>query len=115
MKKTITKIIPEVKARPEKKTRKVVLFCDFCPNKTADHYGNERTCMRCGRDICRDHQTYDPDEIGDYGGQYCPTCIKLFKEKYRALWNELKDKHWDEEEKFWKVLKKESLDESIVS
>lgn len=109
MKKTLTKTIPAVKARPAKKVDKVVTVCDFDGKPSADHYGNERKCMGCGRDICRNHQTYDPDEIGDYGGQYCPICIKLYHEKYQKLLYDMKEDHYREEENLMKKLGKESL------
>lgn len=112
MKKTVSKTIPAVKARPAKKVERVVTMCDFCDNKSADYYGNERTCMGCGRDICQKHQTYDPEETGDYGGHYCPTCIKLYKEKYQQLLYDLRDKHYREEEQLMNKLKKESRENS---
>jgi hypothetical protein len=67
--------------------------------------------MRCSRDICRQHQTYDPDEIGDYGGYYCPICIKLYYDKYQELFYALQEKQYAEEEDFWSIMKKESLNE----
>lgn len=111
MKKEVIKTIPAVKARPAKKTIKIITYCDFCHTQTTDSYGNERSCMCCGRDICRTHQTYDPNEMGDYGGHYCPICIKLLKEKYQPLFNELSDKHYQEEEDLTSIMKTESLNE----
>ena len=111
MKKTVTKKIPAVKARPAKTVEKEVTVCDFDGKPSADHYGNERRCMRCGRDICRKHQTYDPDEVSDYGSYYCPICIKLYNDKYQSLYYELREKQYEEEENFWLELKKESLNE----
>lgn len=109
MKKEITKTVPAVKARPAITRKETVTICDFCPKKSADHYGNERKCMCCGRDICRTHQTYDPNEMGDYGGQYCPICIKLLNEKYQKLIEELSERHWQEEAALDELMKKESL------
>lgn len=112
MKKTVTKTIAAVKARPAKKVERVVTVCDFCTSKSADYYGNERTCMGCKRDICQKHQTYDPDETGDYGGNYCPICIKLYRDKYQKLLYVLQDKHSNEEEALMRKMKKESLNEN---
>jgi len=109
MKKTIAKTIPAVKARPAKKTEKIVTFCDFGDEPSADGYGNERQCMRCSRDICYTHQTYDPEEISDYGGSYCPICLKLYKEKYEKLYWKFQASQNVEEEKLWQQLRKESL------
>lgn len=111
MKKTVTTKTKE-RVIPAKTTKKVVTYCDFCPNKSADHYGNERKCMGCGRDICRNHQTYDPDEVGDYGGHYCPVCIKLYNDKYQKLMYDLKEKHYAEEEALMRKMGKESLENS---
>lgn len=88
-------------------------YCDFCDKLSADHYGNERRCMCCGRDICRTHQTYDPNETGDYGGQYCPICIKLYYNKYQDLYWKLQEKHDKEEEQMWAEMKKESYEGTI--
>jgi hypothetical protein len=97
---------------PAKTTKKVVTYCDFCDNKSADHYGNERKCMVCGRDICRNHQTYDPDEPGDYGGYYCPVCIRLYNEKWQKLLYQLHELQYEAEQNFFKEMKRESLSEN---
>jgi len=109
MKKTITKTIPAVKARPAKKTEKIVTFCDFCDKPSADDYGNKVRCMRCSRDICYTDRTYDPEDISDYGGSYCPICLRLYRDKYENLYWRIQELQNAEEEKLWQQLKKESL------
>lgn len=110
MKKEVTKTIPAVKARPASIKKSVVAYCDFCPKRSADHYGNERKCMACGRDICQTHQHYDPQETGDYGGHYCPSCIKLYYDKYQKLIIDMSNLHYEQEEDLIKQMGKESFD-----
>ncbi len=100
----------KVKAKVIKATtRKVekitcdVLGCGVTINEKG--YGFRGKCDLCGRDICRGHTTYDPDEPGDYPENYCPTCVELWIPARR----EMKNRHWDEEEKLEAKVKKLSL------
>jgi late competence protein required for DNA uptake (superfamily II DNA/RNA helicase) len=110
MKKEIIKNIPAVEARPATTETKTVVVCDFCTKKTADHYNNKRKCIRCDRDICYNHQYYDPEESGDYGGYYCPICMRLYNDKYQKLMYALGEKHYQEELKLLDQMKSESLE-----
>jgi len=112
MKKTTTKTIPAVKARPAKKKKVVQVVCDFCDTVLPDHgsYGWYPSCSICGRDTCRKHNSFDPDEIGDYGDWFCDICMPLIIPARR----EMKERHWEEEGQLEKMIKEKSL-ESIIS
>lgn len=115
MKKTETKIIPAVKAKPAKKKEVVKIYCDFCNATLPDHgsYGWYPRCTLCGRDTCRKHNHPDPHEYGDYPDWFCDICLDLRYNVYQNDYLEMVGRHEKEEEKFMKMLKEKSLESPI--
>lgn len=117
-----TKIV-EIKAKPAKeaipaKTKKVTeTVCDFCQANLPDHgsFGWYPKCTLCGRDICRKHTKFDSPDSSDYPDNYCTICFDLRFVKYGDAWWKLQELHEKEEEEFLKLIKKESLNESLIS
>lgn len=110
MKKEVIVKVPAKKAVAAKpaRTKKVKkTVCDFCGADVPSHgsYGWYPSCSICGRDCCRKHNTFDPDEPGDYGSWFCQICLPLILPARR----EMQDRHWKEEEELEARIKKESL------
>lgn len=96
-----------IPAQEERIEERKVFYCDIC-NKSS--YGGMRTCHLCGRTVCHDHQTYDPEEMGDYPDCYCIPCSSLKFHKYLKERQKMEERHFEEEEKLMDLIKKESLE-----
>jgi hypothetical protein len=110
MKKIETVKIPAKKAvaaKPATTKQVEKTVCDFCGASVPDHgsYGWYPRCACCGRDTCRKHNTFDPDEPGDYGDWFCQICLPLLLPARR----EMQERHWNEEEELVKKIKEISL------
>lgn len=115
MKKTTVKIIPAVKARPEKKKEIIKTICDFCDAEVPDNgrYSWSPGCSLCARDTCREHNYPDPDDYGDYPSWFCKICYELRFNIYEGQYYEIIRKYEKEKEEFIKMIKEKSLESPI--
>ncbi len=114
MKKTTSKTIPAVKARPAKTKEVTKIYCDFCNATVPDHgsYGWYPSCHACGRDTCRKHNQAYRETYSDYPEWFCPICVNLCETKYNALLDAITVEFETKEEALEKQLRKESLESS---
>lgn len=121
MKKTRTVKTPaRVVTRPAKTKEVVEVYCDIGGEKvdlTRDnHYGSGgHNCEICGRDICRNQSCFiyedDPDDCNS-SIRVCIICHPLRYKKYLLPYYDLLNKHEKEIEDFFKMIRKESLENS---
>lgn len=121
MRKTITKVIPAVKAKPERTVEVEVPVCDVCGKEQVKHYNKYSMdkCMICKRDLCRNTVSghfapftcfvNDPEDYGDYPSKMCIICEPLY---YKII-APMQRRHEEEEEKLLNGLKERSLESSI--
>ena len=120
MKKTRVVKTPErTVVRPAKEKKIQEIFCDICEKKvdlSQDyHYSSGgHNCEICNRDICRRESCFvyedDPDDCNS-SIRVCIFCHPLRYKKYLLDYHSLLDRHAEEIEDFYKMIKKESLGE----
>lgn len=109
MKKEVIVTTPARKAIPSKKKTVLKVLCDFCSKPTADHYGNQRSCSICSRDLCPKHTKWDPDDPSDYPDKFCSICLRI----YIPARSEMRERHWKEEDELDAEFKTLSLKEKV--
>lgn len=117
MKKTITKTIPEVKAKPARVVEKEIVLCDVCEKEQSKSYNGMGKCDLCDRDVCRNSKEKygypytcygdHPEDYGDYPRKVCTMCLPLYERDIAPLLL----RHEEEEEKALDKLKKESQEQ----
>mgnify|MGYP001164756707 CR=1 FL=1 len=61
-------------------SKRKVYYCDVCSLSGKKHQAIN-SCNVCGKDLCREHTNFDPDDSGDYPEKWCPSCAQV-REKY---------------------------------
>lgn len=120
MKKTrIVKTPERTVVRPAKKKEIVEVFCDIGGEKVDtsrdNHYGSGgHNCAICSRDICRKASCFvyedDPDDCNS-SIRVCIICHPLRYKKYLLAHEAMLDAQEKLETDFFKMIKKESLEE----
>lgn len=97
--KTKERIVP---AKTKKVTR---IICDLCSKTVVigAYGGGGGQCYICNRDICDDHTVREYD--GDYATKFCTICYS----SYKPAIEQLKERHWKEEEALKRKIKRQSL------
>lgn len=73
-------------------------YCDFCAVESKGV-----RCSMCGKDICKAHRTYDPQDYSDNPEKYCPNCWNLSEREAFYEYKTESELKLDELEEAWKT------------
>lgn len=80
-------------ARPETRAEREVVVCDLCRQEIGVNVPAKGRCAICERDICGAHQSFDPDDQGDYPDRWCDDCVAAWRDGIEAEMRSLDDEY----------------------